>query len=408
MKRTFVPVIVVFFMAAVNIAGQNYGPDEFSPFVSRLTATVSDIAIVLMWKNPKDIDGTILVYRYTEKINDENIADADVIASLEIDRESYVDYPDNTDEYYYAVLIKDKTGEIHSLFIPFRNITIEGVFIKESKTEIERTGEITELKAVVKDNTIVVTFKTTKKDGTYLLYRNTSPILISDNLIQSITPIALEGKTTYTDYPIAGIDYFYAVLDAALVKIGKIELEPGKNTLAKPVTIPIGGKEEKSSSTAGRPIPLPYISILSDVEDGKKLVPSVSSYLPEEKKLSKETEKAVDNLSRGLTFPSTPKIKMQILEIDTAATEGEATTLQHIVNGLFAKKKFDIAEEKLKDFLRVKHSDELQARASFYCGQIYYFTERYEEAFFAFLMTQDAYYYEVQPWLDACFEKLME
>jgi hypothetical protein len=408
MRKMYASVSILFFIVMIPLFGQHYGPDEFSPFVSRLKATVSDIAVVLTWQNPKEVDGKILVYRHTEKINEENIEDANLIATLEIERESYVDYPDDTDEYFYAVLIEDKMREVHSMFIPYRNITVTGVFISETGTEKERAGIITDLKAVVKDQTIVITFKTTEAKRSYLLYRNTSPILDADNLIQSMTPVMLEGKTSYTDYPIAGIDYYYAVLDAGLVKIGEIRLDPGKNTLTKPVTIPLEKAISEKETTTKRSLPLPYISILSDVEYGNALVSSVSSYLPEEKKLKKETEKAVDNLLKDMTFPPVPKIKMQILEIDTAATEGEATTLQNIVNGLFAKNKFDSAEQKIKDYLKIKHADELEARSYFYLGQIYYFKEKYEDAFLAFLMAYDLYYTDVQPWLHACFENLMK
>ncbi len=48
----------------------------------------------------------------------------------------------------------------------------------------------------------------------------------------------------------------------------------------------------------------------------------------------------------------------------------------------------------------------MTARAHFYLGQSYFFSDRPRDALLEFLLAEDQYYPEVQAWEDACFGQL--
>lgn len=401
-------LLLILLLLSILAFGQE---DTLSPFVSRINAQVNEMSIVLTWKSPEGIKGKILIYRYTQEITEKNLGAAQLLMIADISKESYVDSPEDTKEYYYAVLIQDTKGVIHKVFVPYRNKTVTGVRIVDMKPEEERATIITLLKAEVSDNSIIISFHSSKPSRYLLLYRSTSKLVDEDSLLQATTPVTLEDFTyKYTDYPVAGIEYYYAVLDAGLVKIGTIELVPGQNSLITPVMIPLGDDTAALEPVSKRSLPLPYLDLISDIEFGGNIISSVSSYLPEQKNIRDSTEKAIEKaLSRVKLEQKEFIMEQVILPVDAAgSTGGESSILQKIISEYFSKGLYYKAETQLRDYLKIKHSEDVEARSYFYLGQILFFKGAYKDALLAFLMSQEHYYAEIQPWLDACFNKLFQ
>ncbi len=412
MKRKKISISILFItILPILTTAQTVNMDVFAPFVSRLKARAEKSKIILTWDDSKDVKGTNLIYRYREEITSDNIEKATLIASVPQGVETYTDTPPTTDKYFYAVLIKTLSGKLYKVLIPYRNKTLRGVAVKTLATEKQLATKITKIMAIPQKNSIKIQFASSKKGRDILLFRSTSPLKSLEDLLKASSPILIEGgKTQYTDYPIPGIKYYYAAVDAELFKIGSVKLVPGENTTKSYVMIPL--KPENTGlplKKYSRPSPLPYLLISRDIVTGKELVASSPFMLPKKRKLDSTTQKAVKNILAGIKLPKPVEMKVEILKEDRVKKTGrEDYTLYKIVNDKLAKGKFKEAEKLLYDFLSTYHSKEIETRAHFYLAQSYYFQNKYKKAFIEFLMAQSNNYSMIERWLDACYKKLMK
>ena len=109
--------------ASFNELPGSPGPTPPAQVTSFVASDGEEGKSVLTWTNPIDMQGSALLYRHSAEIGSGNLEQAELIARLTTDRESYEDAPMDLRPYYYAVLIEDGTGKIHELFVPFRNKT---------------------------------------------------------------------------------------------------------------------------------------------------------------------------------------------------------------------------------------------------------------------------------------------
>ncbi len=402
-------VIVLLLTAAIHpFFGQDQVKDQkpetqdvFAPFVSRLKAVASETSILITWRDSDDLKGANLIYRHTEEINAGNIDKADLITRIPTGIQSYVDYPPDTNTYFYALIIDQ-----YRLFIPFRNITLTGRQIKNVGALEEISSKINGIKTEVADDTIIISFSTNQPSRELLLYRSSSPLQEYTDLIGAVAYVLDPGSTSHHDNPPAGLDYYYAVLDAEMVKMGKVDLAAGENATFTPAQIPL--KEETAIESAPqiyRGLPLPFLTISREVFSGKNLGSDFK--LPDQQKLSTAVEEAVTKILRGIVTAQPKQMNITVLEIDQAEPQGgEEYILKAIIDESLANSQYKSAESRLKNFLSIHRSDEIEARAHYYLAQTYYFQQRYQEALMSFLMAQDFYYAKVEPWIDACFEQL--
>jgi len=406
MKKIF---LMIFLLTASMLFCQQEKNTVFAPFVSRLKAVAEGTQIILTWKNSHDIQGKKLIYRYTKEITDADYKQAELIATVGQDVESYTDSPKEIDaEYYYAVLIQDKNGQVYTIFIPYRNKTTIATVISLTGSEQKNAAIVTNLKAAVNHNKVILTFTSSKSGRSLIIYRSTQPIYSAADILKaSFSQTMNSGVTSFTDVPIAGVDYYYALLDADLVKTGAVTLTLGQNSLKEPVQIPI------SSSTLGIPqsykrsFPLPTLNILWGIETGVELETPKPLLLPNKKALKPSTESAVHVLTTAMDKFPTAEPTTEILSVDkTENASGEANTLKSIINTSLVSGHYEESELQLKGFLSIRHTPELECRAHYYLAQAYYFQKQYRRAFLEFLLAQDFYYTDVQPWLDICFKKI--
>ena len=264
----------------------------------------------------------------------------------------------------------------------------------------------------VEDDAVLISFVSSKPDRELLLFRSGSALSSPRDLLNAQHPLVLEKNSTgYRDYPIPGVDVYYAVIDAGLYKIGKIDLEDGVNTLSTPVRLPTSGSRVglPAPGPALRPVPLPYLLLRSGVESGQELSAAPSFLLPQAGPafLNPATAAALEDLLAGLPPLSAPPLKVMLLAADRPSggaapvLPGEPV-LQAILSAHLLKEDYQNAALKLTDFLSLSRPQSLESRAHFYLGQALYFRGRVNEAFFEFLAAEDAHYQMVQTWLDAC------
>jgi TolA-binding protein len=226
---------------ATGLGAQEAHLKVSAPFVSRLKAQARQGSILLSWRESPDLKGPRLIYRSTAEITEANFSSARLVARLDPAVNAYEDHPPDGKPYFYAVLLEDAKGKLYKLFIPFRNKTSAAVRTAGVASEQALAARITSLSAAVSDDAVRLRFQASRADRELLLFRSTGPMRKPDDLLNAAPPVGLNaGATAYVDYPIPGLDYYYAVVDAGLFKAGQVKLEEGQNATTTPVQVPLG------------------------------------------------------------------------------------------------------------------------------------------------------------------------
>jgi hypothetical protein len=386
-------------------AQQAQSSEVFAPFVSRLKAVADESGVVLTWRKSSDIDGAYLIYRSKKEITDQTFPQAEFILRVAAGTESYTDYPPFGLDVYYAVLIEGADGKLYSIFIPFRNKTTTAVSVRPPPPEQEIAAEVTRLKASIQGEAIVLTFSASSADRPLILFRSTRQIRRVEDIVatSSVVPLSA-GSTMYEDRPIPGVEYYYAVVDAKLLQAGKAAIVPGQNSLSQSSQVPLSAAQAPSRA---RSRPLPRLMIPAGVEFGDELIPSAPFLLPRQQELGPAAAKAVARLRASIRpAPRQPPVPVILEEDRAAGARGEDSLVADIVQGPFAAKSYTDAEDRLQRFLRIERGPKAEARAHYYIGQIQYLRGDFQDAFLTFLLANELYYAETQPWIDACFVEL--
>lgn len=452
MRKVFLFLLLL--IVASSGFAQETGNEIFVPFVSKLKAKADESQILITWRNPKNLEGTILLFRHSSEIDQDNLTDAVPIARLTADQESYQDTPPEAGPYYYAVLIEDPSGTIQKLFIPFRNKTSQAARISLPPPMENAATRITGIQAMVKGDSVQVVFETSNPDRDLLLFRSNSPMNSTEELLEAFAPLQLEaGTTRFVDYPIPGVESYYAVIDIEMFKLGKQVLVAGENTTDQGVVVPLEvprvalppvstqkpgsdgeaaaeqpptekpiaqavGPPQESSVQPGRwagvqpgrqagelalaATPLPYLQLAEDSG-------SIFSFPQRWEDLDPQTQAAVSRVLASTTPLRPSQTAVVILPEDKdEPTAGESASLHNILQEHLLAGDYAGAESKLQGFLNLRRSPYTEARVRFYLAQAYYFQGLYEEALLEFVLSQGQLYTPVQPWLESCFRHLWE
>ncbi len=409
MKRIAVVVVVWVLFALFSAHAQQM--NVFAPFASRLETQQEDSSILLSWRDSPDLpDGTYLVYRHTQPIDRSNVDEAELLAGVNAAVQTYTDTPLSAGTYYYAVIARDADDNRYDVFVPYRNVTTSGVVLETVASEQDLAARVTELAARVEQDYIVVEFEASREDRDLILFRATSPIRSAGDLFDAASLGTFESTLDEVeDYPVPGIPYYYAMSDAALVKVGKILFIPGENATTRPVQVPVNTDRIGLPETiAPRALPLPFLMLTSEIETGDRLGAAPFT-LPQYRSISKRTAQSVQSRLDTLPRMGTKELEPVILTEDRGeGAGGEAYTLRSVLQNEFRAREWDEAVGQLLSFLSIRRSEELEARGRFYLGQVYYFQGRYREAFFEFLLAEDYFYTQAQPWLATLYDKLAE
>ena len=410
MKRTlFLTIIIVTVFASITPVYSQVD-SIFTPFVSRIKTVPTKSSVKISWKDTTDVTGNCIIYRHTSAINSDNLKDAVKAARVPQGVEYYEDFPPYTHtNYFYAVFMEDSKSLLHEVFIPFRNITNKAVFITD-KTKDNSPALITAIKAWAGKDSVQLSFKCSKPTSELFIYRNTEPIEDKNDILSANLIATLSGaSSSFTDYPVPGIGYYYGIIDSNLIKTGSYIFKAGENITIVPVELKITSTERVGlpKLPTSRPKPLPYLSISRGYQSGRHLSPSVIDSIPELKSVSTTTEKAISNLIKNVTTPNTAEPVPIILKQDKFPDSGsERAMLSNILDNDFSNENFESARVKLLEFQKIRREKEIEASVHFYLGQIYYFLGDYKAAFTEFLFAEEFFYLDSRPWIDIIFTKL--
>lgn len=383
---------------------------DSAPYVSRLRTDVEGSAIKLLWQDSNITGAKYVVYRYTQEITSENLQNAERVAVVPAGQQSYIDRPPNKQDYYYAVLIEEPSGKVNDLFIPFRNVTTEGVSVSTLAGQQQAYADITSLKATRDGTHIHLTFKSSSSNRELVIYRSTSPMKDEAELLSAVSiGVIPSSKDSFEDTPVPGIPYYYAIIDTAMLADGKVSLAMGENATDAGVEVPIqtnaSGQVEYAPK---RPRPLPFLTLTSNLETGAKLPGQTPSVVSNATPLTKSTSTAIDALLGSLPARRQAAMKPTVLDPEkgVVVSGGEEYLLKNIIDGTFASKDWPKTIKALDAYLNIRHSKPVESRARFYLGEAYYFAGDYRKSFLQFLFVENQLYTETQPWMDALFAKL--
>lgn len=441
MKKKLVLLILAGPMVVAALHPQT---GAYAPFVSRLRTAVRGPEVKISWKDAADPAEGYVIYRHTREIREESFRDAERVARVAPGVEYYIDAPSRPGRYHYAVLA-ETGGKVFETFTPFQNTSSKAVPVLSTLPPAKLAAVVSRLRARADGDGIQVEFSADRADRELLTYRSTSPILTRERL-GTLKPAARlkSSETRWTDYPVPGIPYYYAVLDAELGESGGAVLVPGsnatvegaeiplKNGLLSEITVPpresppllgevppsqVSGDPRKTAApppviSAGppaapspRPLPLPYL-ILTRKVSAEGDLPERPSF-PSPRTIQPQAAEAAARAARRTWKPAPRPLGSQILEADrTPGPAREDYTLKTILDGPFREGKWAETEKLLDHYRVLNPSAEARARAGFYRAQTYFRQNRFRESFLEFLLVRDRFYPDVTPWLDEILLRL--
>jgi hypothetical protein len=408
-----------------STTGQTVPGAIFAPFISRLSAEVKNNFIRLSWIDSPDIRGSVYIYRSNTPFTMQGPAANAAAIEAPYGVQSYIDEIETAGRVYYYIAASDEAGQKYNLVLPYNNtinVTIgEGESGSALLTEAVRNPEqgglreqmpdtgISGLEAAVQENRVIISYRNTNGNKSAILYRSVAPIRQMSDLVRAV--IVRSGvNSPVTDYPVPGIPYYYAVIFEEDLTSGNVRIVSGANATVQAVSVRdaenrLGLPVETESRQEGiRAMPLPLISLYAAVS-------SINSTgeIPQLSLLGSEAAKAI----AGIKVPEPaadpplkkPRAFSQDLEIPAG---GEEYTLRSIVQDSFVKRDWPRSRDELIRFLSLPRSSATEARAHFYLGQAYYFSELYRESLFEFLLVEAQYPQEAAEWIQAVLARLVK
>ncbi len=422
--KSAVATLIVALAFVVPLFPQQAEGTVFAPYPSRIRVGVRGREIVMSWEDSADVTAGYAVYRHAQFPDASNFDAAELLGYAESGLKGFVYAPADEKPYYYFILgrVPPESAEggpaEYRLFIPLRNVPMEPLALPPAEASsvtaatpipIDKKARLSGLIARTDGDAIVVSIDVYGDIGRLVVYRGTAPLKTAASLLDAALAAIIEPSSgPYRDYPVPGVDYYYAIVPERDLVGGKVSLEAGVNTTVTPVTIQAGAFRVglPSSGMTSRSMPLPYLVLTRGFEDARPV--GIDDPTPRTRPLSAETEKAIATLSAALgskTQSARPPLTIFPDDLKSGGG-GEAYALRSIVSGYFAKGAYAEATRQFTLYLSLPRSEKNAALARFYRGQSQSMTGRYREAFFDLLQAQESFYIESSAWIDYILEEL--
>lgn len=399
------------------LAAQTQGETGFMPYVSRIKAEARNNLIRITWVDSQDARGPVYIFRSTRPFSDSvppNIRPVEV----RYGEQSYIDDTDDLVNLYYFIAASDISKKRYDLIVPQLNTInvnlnesniFENPYVAmpsysvESETPFSSSqstvmpSDISELKAVLNGERVVITYDIADRRKNVIIYRSMQPIRQPQDLLNAV--IVQSGVTSaFSDTPVPGISWYYAVIYEEEIISGNVSITPGANATVSSVMV--AGDESIERSL--RPMPLPYMTPQSASLDNL-FTADVLQPTP----LDKRTSELLSEMQLPSKDPLTLKTP-RVFRIDMQPpSTGEASALFYIIKSSFEKYEWEEARGSLVNFLALPRSRNVEVRARFYLAQALYFTENYKEALLEFLFVKSLYPEEADTWIAAVLEAMV-
>jgi hypothetical protein len=381
-----------------------------------LRAEVKNNLIRLSWTDSADARGPVYIYRSKTPFDAANPYSRLRPVEVPYGVQSYIDEIEETGVWHYFLTSSDEAGKRYEVFIPYTNTIDVNVSSLAGFTEgfggsrsaesawppIE--SEIFSLAAAVEGDKVIISYRMTEGMKKTVLYRSAQPIRNIEDFTKAVI-VDSGAASPYTDYPVPGIPYYYAVITEEQLLSGGISIFPGFNSTQTPVEVPVGQyRVGLGDSPRGlRAMPLPLISV-DAIFPGNTGIGELPPKVP----LSAEASRALAAIR-----PPRQTVKKELKPPRAFSQDlqtpggGEESALRSIVQGPFMKWDWEKSREELIRYLALPRSEASEARARFYLGQVYYYTRDIREALFEFLSIQTQYPEEANEWIEAALAQLI-
>ncbi|MDR0451448.1 MAG: hypothetical protein LBH15_00225 [Treponema sp.] len=390
----------------------------FTPFVTGIKAEPRNNLVRLSWADSPDATGSVYIYRAPAPFDDAN--SYTLIRPVEVPYgvQSYIDEVEDGGDWYYFIASSDAEGRRYDIMLPYNNTTSVTLEYPEAPEAVipEPVEEpapapasrrrqvwdgITNLRAVVRGDGVEITFDISDSSKIPVLYRSVAPIASNRSILNAVIVQSGIGSP-YMDYPVPGIAYYYALITEDELFSGDMEIRPGSNATRDPVEIPSGYRVGLKNSPGARSIPLPLISVNSVSGAGAEN----SAVTP----LSPRAERDVSGVGPSPDFSKIPFKPPRAFrdDLEVPSGGGEEYMLKNIVQGPFLRREWEEACRNLTEFLSLPRSSSAESRARFYLGQSYYYSGRYHEALFEFLLVSGELPAEGNEWVQAVLAAMIQ
>jgi hypothetical protein len=394
---------------AAQIAGR--GEAVFAPFVSRLQGEVKNNLVRLSWMDSSDVRGPVYIYRSSTPFEESGGHFGSLPAEIPYGTGAYIDEVEGFGTFYYFAAASDERGKRYD--IPLSSINSVVVEVRSGGAPQagaggntasggtvvpEAAGGISALEAAAQGDGVALTFWAGDVKSA-VLYRSVQPLRQTSDLLGAL--IVQSGiRSPFTDYPVRGVPYYYAVVSEDDLIRGTVEIFPGRNATQMPVEAG-SGAALASADREIRPLPLPQVSL-------EGALPNMNAYAetPKRLDLSPQAAKVLDTPARSSLPLVQKKPRAFARDLEVIPAGGEEYALSALVRGPFLAKRWDTARDELVKFLALPRSPAVEGRARFYLGQCHYFLGQSREGLFEFLAIQDRYPDEAAEWIQAALDKL--
>jgi hypothetical protein len=265
-------------------------------------------------------------------------------------------------------------------------------------------AQITAIDAAAAADAIVLTFESSDPRRDLLVFWGTAPFATVDDLRHAGFRADLAAGIARLSVAVEpGVDYWFAVLDAARYLAGDASIVPGRNATTRGVRLPLAAGSVSLPAAAPRGQPLPSLQLEVSVSSGRDIEFGSLPEVPSRRDVSPATATAIAELLRAAGPVPRQIRKVQLLGDEAVGGDAE---LRSIAAGTLAKGEWSAAERALKEYLRTPRAPERQAAARFYLGQAYWFQGRLRDAYFEFLGSDEILQRESRDWEDACLSEL--
>ena len=201
---------------------------------------------------------------------------------------------------------------------------------------------------------IELLFRSSNPAREILVFWGTAPMRGAEDLLRSTSKMQLDAGQTRCLVPVlAGVDFYFALLDAEAYKLGRAVLVPGENSTERPFRVPLGqAVADFAPAPALRPFPLPTLDAGVGVQSGLALQAPSAPAVPAPRNVSGETVRAIGDLRSSLGPQQPVRMVPQLLPVEeAAAVTEEGKGLKLIVQGPFTAGDMPEAERQIRNFL---------------------------------------------------------
>jgi hypothetical protein len=383
----------------------------FAPFVSRLSAETKNNLVRLSWIDSPDTRGPVYIFRSSQPFETGRIPERTWPVEAPYGIQSFIDEIEGAGTIYYFVAASDGLGRRYDIVIPYNNtleVRVTGLDPGDLPPGTEQNlpppkSGLFSLEASTEGEGVLLTYHTAEEGKNTVLYRSVQPLRNTADLLRAVI-IQSGPPAPFTDYPVPGIPYYYAVIFEEELLRGDVKIHPGQNATIRPVEIAVGPEQTGISGQEApiRSMPLPLISVYNAIPGSDRY-----SEIPYTAALGPDASKSLGNIPKTANPPrqKNPRAFSRDLE---APAGGEEGPLRIIVQGSFSKRDWQEAQAELLQYLSLPRSPLSEARARFYLGQAYYFSGHNRDALLEFLMVQSRYPEEANDWINAVLAAMIQ